>query len=81
MARTTAKSCARSAPFPPDAPKRDHAAFADALGFVEHEHAVDMSGSRFASLMREAVLLDRLAKLPPVGLGQSAAIGARCQDG
>jgi seryl-tRNA synthetase len=43
---------------PPDAPKRDHAAFADALGFVEHEHAVDMSGSRFASLMREAVLLE-----------------------
>ena len=39
-------------------PKRDHAAFADAMGFVEHEHAVDMSGSRFASLMGEAVLLE-----------------------
>jgi seryl-tRNA synthetase len=39
-------------------PKRDHAAFADSMGFVEHEHAVDMSGSRFASLMGEAVLLE-----------------------
>jgi seryl-tRNA synthetase len=43
---------------PGEPPKRDHGAFADALGFVEHEHAVDMSGSRFASLMREAVLLE-----------------------
>jgi seryl-tRNA synthetase len=43
---------------PAEAPKRDHAAFAEALGLVEHEHAVDMSGSRFASLMREAVLLE-----------------------
>ena len=39
-------------------PARDHAAFADAMGFVEHEHAVEMSGSRFASLTREAVLLE-----------------------
>lgn len=36
----------------------DHAAFADALGFVETRHAVEMSGSRFASLAREAVLLE-----------------------
>jgi seryl-tRNA synthetase len=40
------------------APARDHAAFADALGFVETKHAVEMSGSRFASLMREAVLVE-----------------------
>src|SRR5262249_53691493 len=39
-------------------PKRDHATFAEAMGFVEHEHAVEMSGSRFASLMGEAVLLE-----------------------
>ena len=43
---------------PDGAPARDHAAFADAMGFVEQGHAVDMSGSRFASLMREAVLLE-----------------------
>jgi seryl-tRNA synthetase len=43
---------------PAAAPARDHAAFAEAMGFVEHEHAVEMSGSRFASLMREAVLVE-----------------------
>jgi seryl-tRNA synthetase len=43
---------------PTTAPARDHAAFADAMGFVEREHAVEMSGSRFASLTREAVLLE-----------------------
>jgi seryl-tRNA synthetase len=40
------------------APARDHAAFAEAMGFVETQHAVEASGSRFASLMREAVLLE-----------------------
>jgi seryl-tRNA synthetase len=40
------------------APALDHAAFADALGFVETAHAVEMSGSRFASLAREAVLVE-----------------------
>jgi seryl-tRNA synthetase len=40
------------------APAQDHAAFADAMGFVETRHAVDSSGSRFASLLREAVLLE-----------------------
>jgi seryl-tRNA synthetase len=40
------------------APALDHAAFADALGFVETTHAVEMSGSRFASLTGEAVLLE-----------------------
>jgi seryl-tRNA synthetase len=43
---------------PAAAPARDHAAFAEAMGFVEHEHAVEMSGSRFASLTGEAVLLE-----------------------
>jgi seryl-tRNA synthetase len=43
---------------PGEPPARDHAAFADAMGFVENEHAVEMSGSRFASLTREAVLLE-----------------------
>jgi len=41
----------------PEAPPLDHAAFAEALGFVETQHAVEMSGSRFASLMREAVVV------------------------
>ena len=40
------------------APARDHAEFAAAMGWLETEHAVEMSGSRFASLTREAVLLE-----------------------
>src|SRR5205807_9019863 len=32
-------------------PPLDHAALAEALGFVETRHAVEISGSRFASLM------------------------------
>ena len=43
---------------PSSAPARDHAEFAEAMGFVETRHAVEMSGSRFASLTREAVLLE-----------------------
>jgi seryl-tRNA synthetase len=43
---------------PAGAPALDHAAFGEAIGFVETEHAVQMSGSRFAYLMREAVLLE-----------------------
>jgi seryl-tRNA synthetase len=42
----------------PGPPPLDHAAFADALGFVETRHAAESSGSRFASLMREAVLVE-----------------------
>jgi seryl-tRNA synthetase len=42
----------------PAAPKLDHAAFGEAMGWVESEQAVVMSGSRFAYLMREAVLLE-----------------------
>jgi seryl-tRNA synthetase len=41
-----------------DAPPLDHAELGEALGFTETRHAVEMSGSRFASLMREAVLLE-----------------------
>jgi seryl-tRNA synthetase len=39
-------------------PSLDHAAFGEAMGWVESEQAVRMSGSRFAYLMREAVLLE-----------------------
>jgi seryl-tRNA synthetase len=43
---------------PGEAPALDHAAYAEAMGFVETRHAVEASGSRFASLQREAVLLE-----------------------
>jgi len=43
---------------PGPAPALDHAAYAEAMGFVETRHAVEASGSRFASLQREAVLLE-----------------------
>ena len=43
---------------PPSAPPSDHAEFGAAIGFVETPQAVDMSGSRFAYLMREAALLE-----------------------
>ncbi len=42
----------------PAPPALDHAAFGEAMGWVESEQAVVMSGSRFAYLMREAVLLE-----------------------
>ncbi len=42
----------------PAPPPLDHAAFSEAMGWVESEQAVQMSGSRFAYLMREAVLLE-----------------------
>jgi len=42
----------------PAPPPLDHAAFGEAMGWVESEQAVVMSGSRFAYLMREAVLLE-----------------------
>ena len=40
------------------APQIDHAEFGVRIGFVESEHAVEMSGSRFAYLMREGALLE-----------------------
>jgi seryl-tRNA synthetase len=39
-------------------PRLDHAAFGEALGFVDSEHGAVASGSRFAYLMREAVLIE-----------------------
>ncbi|MGQ0805761.1 MAG: serine--tRNA ligase [Actinomycetota bacterium] len=39
-------------------PALDHAAFGEQLGFVDTEHAAEVSGSRFAYLMREAVLVE-----------------------
>jgi seryl-tRNA synthetase len=43
---------------PPVAPLLDHAEFGTGIGFVETRQAVEMSGSRFAYLMREAALLE-----------------------
>jgi seryl-tRNA synthetase len=42
----------------PAAPPLDHASYGEAMGWVETDQAVQMSGSRFAYLMREAVLLE-----------------------
>jgi seryl-tRNA synthetase len=42
----------------PPAPPLDHAAFAEAMGFVDGERGVEVGGSRFAFVMREAVLLE-----------------------
>ncbi len=42
----------------PGVPALDHAAFAETMGFVETRQAVEMSGSRFASLTGPAVLLE-----------------------
>jgi seryl-tRNA synthetase len=43
---------------PGDAPARDHAAYAEAMGFVDAEHGAEVGGSRFAYVTREAVLLE-----------------------
>jgi seryl-tRNA synthetase len=43
---------------PVDAPALDHAAFGEAMGFVETARAAEASGSRFAYIMREAALLE-----------------------
>ena len=43
---------------PTGAPPLDHAAFGTAMGFVNTDKAVEMSGSRFAYVMREAVLIE-----------------------
>jgi seryl-tRNA synthetase len=39
-------------------PPSDHAAFGAAIGFVDTERAAEVSGSRFAYLMREGALLE-----------------------
>ncbi len=43
---------------PGDAPPLDHAELAGRIGFVETKQAVEMSGSRFAYIMREGALLE-----------------------
>jgi seryl-tRNA synthetase len=43
---------------PREAAALDHAEFGARIGFVETEQAVEMSGSRFAYLMREGALLE-----------------------
>ena len=40
------------------APALDHAAFGSAMGFVDTERAAEVSGSRFAYLLREGALLE-----------------------
>jgi seryl-tRNA synthetase len=40
------------------APPLDHAAYSDAMGFVDTARAAEASGSRFAYVMREAALLE-----------------------
>jgi seryl-tRNA synthetase len=40
------------------APALDHAAFGEAMGFVDAERGAEVGGSRFAYVMREAVLLE-----------------------
>jgi len=42
----------------PAAPALDHAAFSEALGFVDSARGAEASGSRFAYVMREAVLIE-----------------------
>ncbi len=41
-----------------NAPPLDHAAFAEAMGFVDSDRGAEVGGSRFAYVMREAVLLE-----------------------
>jgi seryl-tRNA synthetase len=43
---------------PIEAPPLDHEEFGNRVGFIETEHAVEMSGSRFAYLMSEGALLE-----------------------
>ena len=43
---------------PTEAPALDHAAFAEAIGFVDSARGAEASGSRFAYVMREAVLVE-----------------------
>jgi seryl-tRNA synthetase len=42
----------------PAAPAQDHATFAEGMGFVDAERGAEVGGSRFAYVMREAVLLE-----------------------
>jgi seryl-tRNA synthetase len=40
------------------APALDHAAYAERMGFVDLDHAAEASGSRFAYVLREAVVVE-----------------------
>jgi seryl-tRNA synthetase len=42
----------------PPAPPQDHAAFSEAMGFVDTRRGAEASGSRFAYIMREGALLE-----------------------
>ena len=42
----------------PEAPPLDHAAFSEAMGFVDSERGAEASGSRFAYIMGEGALLE-----------------------
>jgi len=42
----------------PPAPARDHAAYSEAMGFVDTPRAAEASGSRFAYILREGALLE-----------------------
>jgi len=43
---------------PGPAPAQDHATFGEAMGFVDAERGAEVGGSRFAYVLREAVLLE-----------------------
>lgn len=43
---------------PPEPPALDHATYAEQMGFVDSEHGAEVGGSRFAYVMREAVLVE-----------------------
>ncbi len=70
-------------------PPLDHAALAESLGFVNTDKAVEMSGSRFAYLMREAVMVELAlvqwvlapGRRPGVPPGDAADPRARARDG
>ena len=55
----------------PPPPPLDHAAFAEAMGFVDTARAAEASGSRFAYIMREGALLE----LALVNYAMTAIVG------
>ncbi|MDP9334019.1 MAG: serine--tRNA ligase [Actinomycetota bacterium] len=55
----------------PPPPTLDHAAFAEAMGFVDTARAAEASGSRFAYIMREGALLE----LALVNYAMTAIVG------
>ena len=71
------------------APLLDHAVFGEAIGFVDSERGAEASGSRFAYIMREAVLLefalgelrDGDGRAERVRAGHHARARARADDG